>query len=184
MECANDRALYDAETPPAYRHERRQQGAVVPGQRVALTSHTQTQWNGPDTAEPRGVPCHCLDRWRVRELNGLGERIGAPWSQTSPLFRAIADLQPDARIIAILREPASFLRSLHLQFVQVYIEPEKDLRKALSLEGARRQGRKLPRNEYWPGATFYSDQVRYIRVAGVDRGKYSHAGADDGDHLR
>ena len=27
----------------------------------------------------------------------------------------IADLQPDARIIAILREPASFLRSLHLQ---------------------------------------------------------------------
>src|SRR5438067_10190697 len=29
--------------------------------------------------------------------------------------RAIAEVQPAARIIAILREPASFLRSLHLQ---------------------------------------------------------------------
>jgi hypothetical protein len=74
----------------------------------------------------------------------------------------MADLQPDARIIAILREPASFLRSLHLQFVQVYLEPQKDFRKAISLEGARRQGRKLPRNEYWPGATLYSDHVRYV----------------------
>ena len=82
------------------------------------------------------------------------------WSHTAA--RAIADLQPDARIIAILREPASFLRSLHLQFVQIYIEPEKDFRKALSLEEARRQGRNLPRNEYWPGATLYSDHVRYV----------------------
>ena len=31
----------------------------------------------------------------------------------------IAELQPDARIIAILREPASFLRSLHLQICAI-----------------------------------------------------------------
>ncbi len=82
------------------------------------------------------------------------------WSQTAA--KTIAELQPDARIIAVLREPASFLRSLHLQFVQVYIEPEKDFRKAIALEGERRQGRRLPRNEYWPGATLYSDHVRYV----------------------
>lgn len=82
------------------------------------------------------------------------------WSPTAA--GAIADLQPNARIIAILREPASFLHSLHLQFVQIYIDTEKDFRKALSLEEARRQGRNLPRNGYWPGATLYSDHVRYV----------------------
>ena len=48
----------------------------------------------------------------------------------------IAEAQPDARIIAILREPASFLRSLHLQFVEAHIETEGDLRRALALEAA------------------------------------------------
>src|SRR4029077_18962410 len=35
------------------------------------------------------------------------------WSR--PAANGIADVQPSARIIAILREPASFLRSLHMQ---------------------------------------------------------------------
>ncbi len=82
------------------------------------------------------------------------------WSRTAA--GGIGEMQPAARIIAILREPASFLRSLHYQFVQVYIEPEKDLRKAMGLEDARRQGRHLPRDPYWPGAVLYSDHVRYV----------------------
>jgi len=82
------------------------------------------------------------------------------WSGTAA--ERIAEVQPAARIIAILREPASFLRSLHLQFVQTYLETEKDLRKALSLEEARREGRHVPRNSYWPGATLYSDHVHYV----------------------
>jgi hypothetical protein len=81
-------------------------------------------------------------------------------SRTAP--ERIAEVQPAARIIAMLREPTSFLRSLHLQFLQNYLETQRDLRKALSLEEARRQGRELPRNEYWPGATLYSDHVRYV----------------------
>jgi Sulfotransferase domain len=94
-----------------------------------------------------------------------GQRVGEAsalylWSRTAA--KAIADLQPAARIIAVLREPAGFLRSLHLQFVQTYLDPEKDFRKALSLENARRQGRSLARNEYWPGATLYSEHVRYV----------------------
>jgi Sulfotransferase family len=82
------------------------------------------------------------------------------WSQTAAA--RIAEVQPDARIIAILREPASFLHSLHLQFVQTYIETEGDLRKALSLEGARRQGRSIPRHSYWPQVLLYSEHVRYV----------------------
>jgi len=74
----------------------------------------------------------------------------------------IARVAPDARIVAILREPASLLRSVHLQFVQAMIESEYDLRKALELEGARREGRNLPRHGLWPQALLYSEHVRYV----------------------
>jgi hypothetical protein len=82
------------------------------------------------------------------------------WSRTAAA--AIAELQPDARIIAILREPASFLRSLHLQLLQTHVESEKDLRKAMSLEGPRREGKRIPRRSHRPQLLQYSDHVRYV----------------------
>jgi Sulfotransferase family len=82
------------------------------------------------------------------------------WSRTAAA--AIAQVRPDARIIAILREPASFLASLHLQFVQTYIETEGNFRRAIALEEARRGGREIPRYTYWPQALLYSEHVRYV----------------------
>jgi len=71
--------------------------------------------------------------------------------------RAIAELQPDARIIAILREPASFLRSLHLELLQNRVENERDLRRALEEEqlapSAGDGAEPLLR---------YTDRVRYV----------------------
>jgi hypothetical protein len=55
----------------------------------------------------------------------------------------IAAAQPEARIIAVLREPASFVRSLHLQLLQNRAEDEPDLGRALELEPERRAGRAL-----------------------------------------
>ncbi|MHB8242971.1 MAG: sulfotransferase family protein [Solirubrobacteraceae bacterium] len=82
------------------------------------------------------------------------------WSRTAA--GRIAEACPDARIIAILREPASFLRSLHLQFVESYVETESDFGRALALESERREGREVPRHSYWPKALLYSDHVRYV----------------------
>ena len=82
------------------------------------------------------------------------------WSRVAPA--RIAAAQPRAKIVAILREPTSFLRSLHLQMVQNHAESQKDLRKALALEGPRRAGRKIPRNAHWPRALIYTDRVRYV----------------------
>ncbi|HWY17526.1 MAG TPA: sulfotransferase [Solirubrobacteraceae bacterium] len=65
----------------------------------------------------------------------------------------IASVQPAARSIAILREPASFVRSLHLQLVQEHVETEKDLGKAISREEIVRGGRRVLR---------YTDHVRYV----------------------
>ena len=55
------------------------------------------------------------------------------WSKHSA--ELIAEAQPQARIIALLREPASFLRSLHMQWLQSYCEVEPDFEKALALGG-------------------------------------------------
>jgi hypothetical protein len=67
--------------------------------------------------------------------------------------REIAQVQPAARIIAILREPASFVRSLHFQLVQEHVETEKDLRKAVAREELVRGERRVLR---------YSDHVHYV----------------------
>ncbi len=94
-----------------------------------------------------------------------GQRIG----ENSPAYlmskyaaERIAQAQPDARIIAILREPASFLRSFHLQCLRSHVETEKDFGKALALEAARREGRSIPRNSRRPHELLYSDHVRYV----------------------
>jgi hypothetical protein len=81
------------------------------------------------------------------------------WSTTAA--SRIAEVRPDARIIAIFREPASFLRSLHLQLLTNRHETEKDLRKAIALDDARREDRHIPKYSYWPQALIYSDRVRY-----------------------
>src|SRR5437764_10147217 len=85
-----------------------------------------------------------------------GQRIG----EASPSYlrartaaSAIAAAQPAARIIAILREPASFLRSLHLHLLQEGIETEKDFRTAVLREEVVRAGRRIRR---------YTDHLDYV----------------------
>jgi Sulfotransferase domain len=114
---------------------------------------------------PEGTP-RTLAEYRAWFAHATpGRRVGEAsplylWSHTAAA--RIAAVRPDARIVAILREPASFLRSLHLQFLQSYIEIEPDFAKALALEPARREGRRLPRYTYWPKVLLYSEHVRYV----------------------
>jgi hypothetical protein len=82
------------------------------------------------------------------------------WSRTAAA--EIARHCPGARIIAILREPASLLRSLHMQFVKSYVETETDFAKALAMEPRRGDGLDVPRYTYWPKALLYSEHVRYV----------------------
>ncbi len=70
----------------------------------------------------------------------------------------IRELQPDARIVAIFREPVEFLRSLHLQLLQVGAETEPDFGAALELESSRRED--VLRGEGHK-ALLYSEHVRY-----------------------
>lgn len=115
---------------------------------------------------PSGTP-RTLAEYRAWFAGALpGQLVGEAsalylWSRTAA--QGIAQARPDARIVAILREPAAFLRSLHLELVQIYVETENDLRRALAAEPARREGtyRGSP-HSYWPQALLYSDYVRYV----------------------
>jgi hypothetical protein len=129
----------------------------------------------PDVKEPRYFVPELLrpDR-KLSTLDGYlalfaAAEDGQLAGEASPQYirshtaaRAIADMQPAARIVVILREPASFLRSFHLQMVQSNIEPERDFRKALALVEPRREGESLPRRCRNREPLLYSDHVRYV----------------------
>jgi len=76
--------------------------------------------------------------------------------------REIAAMRPDAKIVAVLREPASFLRSLHMQLVSTHIEDQTSFARAIALEPERRAGRRIPRRSVSPQSLLYSDHVRYV----------------------
>jgi hypothetical protein len=136
----------------------------------------------PENKEPRYFSSDLRSRFadRQKSVNPLHTLEGylSLFAQASPEQRAgeaspiylisrnaargIAEVQPDARIIAILREPASFLRSFHLQMVSSNVETEKDLARAIALEPARREGRRLPPRTHNPQMLLYSDHVRYV----------------------
>ncbi len=95
---------------------------------------------------------------------GPGQRTGeftTSYLRSADAARGIAEVQPAARIIALFREPASFLRSLHLELVRFRVETELDFRKALELEPARREGRMVPDGCPRASMLFYSDFIRY-----------------------
>jgi hypothetical protein len=114
---------------------------------------------------PQGTPTTLAEyaKWfaDARPEQRVGEATALYlWSHSAAA--RIAAVRPDAQIIAILREPASFLRSLHMQWVQTYIETESDFAKAIALEAQRREGHAVPRYTYWPQVLLYSEHVRYV----------------------
>jgi hypothetical protein len=122
--------------------------------------------SGRERFEQTGKHAETLEQYlSLFAAAAAGQRVGEAstfylWSPTAAA--RIAAAQPQARIIAILREPAAFLHSLHLQMLQNNAESERDLRRALALEDARREGREIPPNAFWPAALIYSDRVRYV----------------------
>jgi hypothetical protein len=117
-------------------------------------------WNAG--AEPEGYEDYLSLFEPARPDQLVGEASTAYiWSDTAAA--RIAERQPSARIIALLREPASYLRSMHLQLLEIGTEKEADLRRAIELEPARRTGRELPAAvARWPKVLMYSERIHYV----------------------
>jgi hypothetical protein len=78
--------------------------------------------------------------------------------------KEIYDFNPDAKVIAILREPVSMLYSFHSQLVFNQDEDIEDFRRALAIEPRRKKDWKLiSRNAVTPTLVYYSEFVKYAR---------------------
>lgn len=80
----------------------------------------------------------------------------------------IAKVQPQARIIAIVREPVAYMRAMHLELLRDHVETEKDMRRAMELDWERREQKPMP----WYGIdrVEYAAQLRrYHDVFGRDQ---------------
>jgi hypothetical protein len=100
-----------------------------------------------------------FDDAREDQLVGEGS-TSYLWSHSAA--SRIAAVRPDARIVAIIREPASFLRSLHLQLLENRHEIVRDFRTAVELDGPRLENREIPPRSTWPGALIYSERIKYV----------------------
>jgi len=81
-------------------------------------------------------------------------------SPTAP--SGIAEVNPDARIIAVLREPASFLRSLHLELLQDHFETEKDLGKLIARDEAGGSRDEVGETGFPTTLGFSKERVSYV----------------------
>src|ERR1700677_4608619 len=79
----------------------------------------------PATERPETLEQYLSLFDRARPDQRVGENSPA-YLMSKQAARRIADAQPAARIIAILREPASFLYSFDLQCLRNHVETEKD----------------------------------------------------------
>jgi hypothetical protein len=92
----------------------------------------------------------------------VGEASVTTYLRSRVAANNIRTLAPRARIIVILREPASLLYSLYLQLRATQDESARSFRRALELEAARRDGRRIPRSASRPQLLLYSEYVRYV----------------------
>lgn len=67
----------------------------------------------------------------------------------------------EAKIIILLREPVSFLYSLHGQYVRLTYEDEADFSRALALEPLRLQNKRISSRVMCPSFLYYSKRVNY-----------------------
>jgi hypothetical protein len=118
---------------------------------------------------PRRLPV--LDeRGYLRLFAPAGERVAGEatvwylYSEQAPA--EIKQFNPQARIIIALRNPADMLASLHSLMVFTSWEDIESFEAALDAEADRRQGRRLPRNVWWPKALHYrwlGDYAPHVR---------------------
>ena len=127
-----------------------------------FASDLRSRFQGQDAGGfPQTLPQYLALFEAARPEQRVGE-ASPSYLRSRTAAAAIAELQPAARIIAILREPASFLRSMHLELLQNHVERESDLRRAIAAEAIAPAGGEEPGGDPAGPLLRYTDRVRYV----------------------
>ncbi|TVM35252.1 hypothetical protein DQK91_07620 [Oceanidesulfovibrio marinus] len=78
-------------------------------------------------------------------------------------IRNIHYCNPESKIIILLRDPLTYIPSLHAQYLKEQNEDISDLNAALNAEPKRRQGLLIPTRVPAPSLLYYSKRVQYGR---------------------
>ena len=73
----------------------------------------------------------------------------------------IRAVNPDVKIVVMLREPVSFMHSLHMEYLNETIEDEPDFARALEKESRRKAGECIPARVRCPSYLLYRERARY-----------------------
>jgi hypothetical protein len=95
---------------------------------------------------------------------GAGELLGD--ASNAYLFSKVAAsnlkaANPELRVLIMLREPVSFMHSLHMQYVNETTEDETHFVRALEKEPLRKSGKAIPSRVRCPSYLFYRERARY-----------------------
>jgi Sulfotransferase family len=99
---------------------------------------------------------HC----RPGQLRG---DASTPYLLSNVAASNIGAVNPDAKIIVMLREPVSFMHSLHMELVNETLEDEPDFARALEKEPLRKAGRCIPARVRCPSYVYYRQRAGYSR---------------------
>jgi hypothetical protein len=75
--------------------------------------------------------------------------------------KEIYTFNPEAKIIMILREPVSWLRSYYAKAVQIIGENQADIKDAIVLENERKKGKYLSEKAMAPSMLYYSEFLKF-----------------------
>ena len=102
---------------------------------------------------------------KARGKKAVGEAsVGYLYSRVAA--KEIYKFNPNAKIIIMLREPVSFLYSLHAQYVNETAENVEDFWEALAAEKDRLKGKNIPRRTRCPSYLYYHQRIKYAEQIG------------------
>jgi len=98
-----------------------------------------------------------FDDWKSEKIGG---EASATYLFSKDAAKNIYKYNPDAKILMILREPVSYLYSLHMQNT-ISNGEDQDFKTALALESNRTKGKDLPRLYTYKTYFYYSEWTKY-----------------------
>jgi hypothetical protein len=136
--------------------------------RVFMTHPKEPTFFCPDIQKPWLTDDDYLSLFSGADAEQLAGEASVWYLASRVSAEVIATRYPDAKIILVFREPVSFLRSLHLQMLEVHVETETDFPLAIADAPRRRLDERylegLPRTqENEIRKLVYLDHVCYTR---------------------